>query len=441
MKRHFFTLFALLIAGMLFATDEMTVTYQFTSRSWTATLGSDAANWISGKDGANFNNGGVGVTTGVTGANATCPHSYNNISKVVVTYRTNKSAGEGTFDVKIGENDVTSQDWECPDDTEDGRNEDFYAEFNYASPQSGAVKLTVNTTTNSAYVRSVAITYAYDAADPVINAKSINLGNVFLLDQEVLAVDTAVEVTTAKLTEAITVTCPAHITTTESTLPKAGGTLHMHISAPLGAFEETVSLTSSGASRAIIVTGLIKENITLPGTAAVMAAGTNASSATVNGLSAIKAGTGDNRGNMTISVPANAGVLHFYAAAWKGEAGILTVSADADILGALNSITLQADTAIAGTSSNFILSTNTPTIYRFNVPLSNVTEPATITLSSETSANAKRFVVWGATYEEAIPSALDNTVSEQKTIKTIENGRLVIIRDGVPYNALGTRIL
>jgi hypothetical protein len=243
------------------------------------------------------------------------------------------------------------------------------------------------------------------------------------------------------LTEAITVTCPAHITTTESTLPKAGGTLHMHISAPLGAFEETVSLTSSGASRAIIVTGLIKENITLPGTAAVMAAGTNASSATVNGLSAIKAGTGNNRGNMTISVPANAGVLHFYAAAWKGEAGILTVSADADILGALNSITLQADTAIAGTSSNFILSTNTPTIYRFNVPLSNVTEPATITLSSETSANAKRFVVWGATYEEAIPSALDNTVSEQKTIKTIENGRLVIIRDGVPYNALGTRIL
>ena len=144
MKRHFFTLFALLIAGMLFATDEMTVTYQFTSASWGATLGSDAANWISGKNGANFNNGGVGVTSAVSGANATCPHSYNNISKVVVKYHTNKSAGAGTFVVKIGDNDATSLPWEIPSDAEDGRYEDFYTEFNYASPQSGAVKLTVN---------------------------------------------------------------------------------------------------------------------------------------------------------------------------------------------------------------------------------------------------------------------------------------------------------
>ena len=163
MKRHFFTLFALLIAGMLFAVDK-TVTYTFTSSSWEATLGGVAANWISGQAGYNFSNDGVGVTTGVTGANATCPDSYDNISKVVVTYNTNKSKGEGMFDVQIGDNDATSLAWQYSGD-DDGRSANFHTDFEYSTPQSGAVKLTVNTTTNSAYVVSVAITYN-PASDP-----------------------------------------------------------------------------------------------------------------------------------------------------------------------------------------------------------------------------------------------------------------------------------
>jgi len=37
-------------------------------------------------------------------------------------------------------------------------------------------------------------------------------------------------------------------------------------------------------------------------------------------------------------------------------------------------------------------------------------------------------------------TAIDNTVIESKAVKTIENGQLVIIKNGVRYNALGTQL-
>lgn len=41
---------------------------------------------------------------------------------------------------------------------------------------------------------------------------------------------------------------------------------------------------------------------------------------------------------------------------------------------------------------------------------------------------------------EASPTALDNAIVETPAVKTIENGQLVIIRDGVKYNAMGVRL-
>ena len=135
------------------------IKYNFTSKQWTAIIDgtSTSADWTSGKDGAGFSNNGVQVTTSVTGANATSPISYNNISKIVVTYNTNKSKGAGTFEVKIGTNEAVSKDWAYS--TGDGTSANYTLQYDYATPQSGSVKITANTTTNSIYVSSIAITY------------------------------------------------------------------------------------------------------------------------------------------------------------------------------------------------------------------------------------------------------------------------------------------
>ena len=124
-----------------------TKTYYFTSKSWEATLDGVAANWTSGKDGNGFVNNGVQVTTGVTGANATSPISFSNVSKVVVTYNTNKNKGQGSIDIKIGDN-ATISNKVGYSGSDDGTSALFTTEFTVPE-QSGYLKLTANTTTNS----------------------------------------------------------------------------------------------------------------------------------------------------------------------------------------------------------------------------------------------------------------------------------------------------
>lgn len=133
------------------------VTYVFQTNTWGAKIGDTDANWTSGKNGAAFSNNGVQVTAAASGANATSPISYDNISKIVVTYNTNKSAGAGTFSVKIGDNDAVVKDWGYT--SGDGRTANYTLQYDYETPQSGYVTITAKTTTNSIYVVSIAITY------------------------------------------------------------------------------------------------------------------------------------------------------------------------------------------------------------------------------------------------------------------------------------------
>ena len=132
------------------------VTYVFTSKDWAAKIGSTAANWKNNKAGAGFSNNGIQVTTNATGANGTSPISYNNISQIVVTYNTNKSKGNGTLSIKIGDNAVTTNNWQYSGNA-DGTSANFTSTFDYSSPQSGKVTLTANTTTNSIYIVSIKI--------------------------------------------------------------------------------------------------------------------------------------------------------------------------------------------------------------------------------------------------------------------------------------------
>ena len=151
---------------------ETTTTYTFTSKSWAATIGGSAANWTSGQDGSGFSNNGIQVTTSSTGANGTSPVSFTNITKIVATYNTNKSKGAGTIVAKIGSNDGVTKNWAYS--TGNGTQAFYTVQWDYTTPQSGNVKITCNTTTNSIYLVSVAIT-TDDGTSPSISAANVDI--------------------------------------------------------------------------------------------------------------------------------------------------------------------------------------------------------------------------------------------------------------------------
>lgn len=159
--------------------------------------------------------------------------------------------------------------------------------------------------------------------------------------------------------------------------------------------------------------------------AATMAAGTNGSACTVNGNDGIKVGTSKAGGDMTITVPAGTTKLHFYAAAWKGVSGLsLNISG---ITANPNSVALLADDGVTS-NSPFTLSGDAN---KYDITLDGVTSEKTITL---TSSIAKRFVVWGATYEtssggesgssdptvSADPEEVEDVAAEGVTDQTID---------------------
>lgn len=135
----------------------VTNTYVFTSKSWAATLNDAAANWTSGKDGNALNaTQGVQITSGATGANATSPRSFTNVSSIVVTYSTNNKAGVGTIKVKVGSG--VEQTFSVNAPSGGGGTSDKTKTFSFSPYETGNVKLTVDCTTNSLYVKQIAIT-------------------------------------------------------------------------------------------------------------------------------------------------------------------------------------------------------------------------------------------------------------------------------------------
>ena len=127
--------------------------YTFTTKSW----GDSSSAWTSGSDGNGYTSGqGIQVTT--AGANATSKSSFTNVSRVVVTYNTNKTAGAGSIKIKIGTNSEVSNSV-AYSGSGDGRSANYTTTFNFATPQTGAIKITVATTTNSIWVKSIDITH------------------------------------------------------------------------------------------------------------------------------------------------------------------------------------------------------------------------------------------------------------------------------------------
>lgn len=125
-------------------------TYTFSDKSWSAS----PSNWVSSKDGAGYINSGVQVTAKSTGANATCPSSYSNISSIVVSYCTNASSGAGSIKMTVDGTDVSESV------TSSGGTTPRDLEFDFSENTStGTPKITVNCSTNSIYICGVTITY------------------------------------------------------------------------------------------------------------------------------------------------------------------------------------------------------------------------------------------------------------------------------------------
>ncbi len=145
-----------------------TVAYSFTSKSWAAT----PTSWLSGKDGNGFDNNGVQVTTGTSGANAISPISYENIQSIVVGYATNAAKGAGNIAIyslsdknnlsnriKVGEFSVTTAGGTTRRETT------VYVPSGAA--EDGYIQIEVTTTTNSIYICDITINYKEVPPAPV----------------------------------------------------------------------------------------------------------------------------------------------------------------------------------------------------------------------------------------------------------------------------------
>ena len=130
------------------------------------------------------------------------------------------------------------------------------------------------------------------------------------------------------------------------------------------------------------------------GTDVAITDGTNGSSATVDGNTAVKIGTSSKGGDFTITVPSGATKLTLYVAAWKGVSTLsLNITPAAKV--SPTSIALTPDDGLTGSSTDFTLD-GSASSYKHEITLSGITSSTDIKFTTSTT---KRCVAWGASYE------------------------------------------
>ena len=311
--------------------------------------------------------------------------------------------------------------------------------YSYSIDAEDAGKFEIKAGTATSKASSIVIVFEQEeSTTPAISAKNIDFGTAIIsTDEDNYVLDTTLAVTGANLTEAIVAAGSEHVTVS-GTLTAEGGALNLHIVAAPGDFSETITLTSGETVKEVVISGSVLQPVVLPGEPATMTAdaATKSYAGSVNSVAGVKAGTGSADGSFVVTVPAGATVLRFFAIAWKEAAGTISLSAPEGVTLDQTELTLEADAGISGASNDYILQSHDPMDCRFDINLSGVTAETDITFASGT---ARRFVVWGAAYESPA-TAISNTADELKAFKTIENGQLVIIKNGVRYDATGAVI-
>lgn len=152
--RKIFTL--LIVAILATATSwaaEVTKTYTFTDKSWSATDESgNTAKWKGSKDGNQFNvsQSPIGVQVLATsGLTVTSPVAFPNVKKVTVNYSSTKKA-VGSISVKVGDTDFG---------TKNVSKSQSKVDFEFTGSGSGNVIITNKCTTNSFALVSVKVVY------------------------------------------------------------------------------------------------------------------------------------------------------------------------------------------------------------------------------------------------------------------------------------------
>ena len=170
MKKLFTLLIFMMMAAWVIPLHAATETYTFNSKSWGATNSSGAtADWTSGKGSLYDSSNGVQVTSANTGANATSPESFSNISAIDVVWGTT-SKGAGSFAVQVGSG--TAQSF-----TVSKGKSNQTKSFSFSPNETGKVKITVTCSTNSIYIKSIKITYATTAPEaPKITCSEVTDG-------------------------------------------------------------------------------------------------------------------------------------------------------------------------------------------------------------------------------------------------------------------------
>lgn len=159
--RKIFTL--LIVAILATATSwaaEVTKTYTFTDKSWSATDESgNPANWKGSKNGNQFNVSqspiGVQILSTLSPINVTSPVAFSNVKKVTVNYSSSKNA-MGSISVKVGNTNFGTQNVSKRQSKVD---------FEFTGSGSGNVIITNKCTTNSFALVSVKVVYD-DSSEP-----------------------------------------------------------------------------------------------------------------------------------------------------------------------------------------------------------------------------------------------------------------------------------
>ena len=165
--RKIFTL--LIVAILATATSwaaEVTKTYTFTDKSWSATDESgNPANWKGSEDGNQFNVSqspiGVQVLT-TSGLTVTSPITFSNVKEVTVNYSSTKKA-VGSISVKVGDTDFG---------TKNVSKSQSKVDFVFTGSGSGNVIITNKCTTNSFALVSVKVVYD-ESSEPQKTVKSL----------------------------------------------------------------------------------------------------------------------------------------------------------------------------------------------------------------------------------------------------------------------------
>ena len=168
--RKIFTL--LIVAILATATSwaaEVTKTYTFTDKSWSATDESgNPANWKGSEDGNQFNVSqspiGVQITKALTGLTVTSPTAFSDVTKVIVCYNSSGS-GVGSINVKVGDTNF---------DTKSISKGQTNANLSFAATGSGNGNVVITNTCKTSSFALVSVKVVYEGnSEPQKTVKSL----------------------------------------------------------------------------------------------------------------------------------------------------------------------------------------------------------------------------------------------------------------------------